>query len=82
MSKVLYFLVILIPFNAYSQKRIILDWEYFKYDKPLNAPHDAILSCGISYKYLTSLALMRIKLKFNLKLKAILTQLNHTLILR
>jgi hypothetical protein len=39
------------PILSFAQKRIILTWDFYKYDKPNGAPQDARLACGIEFQY-------------------------------
>lgn len=43
--------ILTMPIITFAQKRIILTWDFYKYDKPIDAPQDARLSCGIQYQY-------------------------------
>jgi predicted secreted Zn-dependent protease len=44
-------LLIIAPFFAMAQERQILDWAFFKNDRPANAEHQAFTWSNISYQY-------------------------------
>jgi hypothetical protein len=46
-------LLVLSPFFVHSQKRAVLDWAFFKNDKPANAEHQAFTCCNLAYRYNT-----------------------------
>lgn len=41
----------LIPFVGFSQERPVLDWAFFKNDRPNNGAHEAFTWCNIAYRY-------------------------------
>lgn len=44
-------LFIVSPFLVLSQERAILDWTFFKNDRPPNAEHQAFSWCNLAYRY-------------------------------
>jgi len=52
--KIIYFVIIsllTITNKSVAQQRMTLNWDLFIHDKPTNAEHDAVLSCGIAFSY-------------------------------
>lgn len=48
---ILLFWINLIPFIAISQERAILDWNFFKNDRPANAKYQAFTWSNVAYRY-------------------------------
>ena len=48
----LFVLLILSPFFVQAQKRAVLDWAFFKNDRPTNAEHQAFTWSNLSYRYI------------------------------
>lgn len=51
MYRILFLFIFLAPATCFSQKRIILTWDFVKNDRPANAEHQAVVSCGIKCAY-------------------------------
>lgn len=49
--KLILALFLILPFISSSQEREILDWNFFKNDRPLNAEHQAYTWYNLSYRY-------------------------------
>ncbi|MDQ7948136.1 MAG: DUF922 domain-containing protein [Pedobacter sp.] len=66
------FLILLsiFPFFAAAQERPILDWNFFKNDRPANAEHQAYTWAIVSYRYQpTQLKGDKMEVQFEVKLK-------------
>ena len=51
MKRLLILLFILFPFTMLAQERPVLDWNFFRNDRPANAPHQALTWYNLSYRY-------------------------------
>lgn len=43
--------ILTMPILSFAQQRVILTWDFFKFDKPMNSKFDAVTHTNMLYKY-------------------------------